>query len=139
MVQHHAIYIKIVNTNGKLQIKCAKGRETGEECHQTLFQTEIWSVVDVTAYKLLFAPVLKCTLHKRKNISYLYGYKNPDERLTLGPGDIILPQLKIWTLVGWKTQAYGLNWKSNRYHFTDAALEALTDSMLLQSFVHAMN
>ena len=139
MVHDHAIYIKISNPNGKLQIQCAKGRETDEECQQTLFQTEIWSVVDIAAYKLIFAPVLKCTLHKTNNISYLYGYKNLDERLTLGPGDKIIPQIKIWTLVGWRTKENGLNWKSNRYHFSDAALELLTDSMLFQSFVHAIN
>ena len=139
LLQDHAIYIKIYNPYGRLQIKCAKGRETGEECQQRLFQTQLWTVVDVLCYKLVFAPVLECTLHKRKNISYLYGYKNEDERLTLGPGDIIEPPFKLWTLVPWKTTQKGLNWRSNRYHFSDGALEFMTDCLFSQSFVHAIN
>ena len=123
------------NTRGKIQAKCPFGRQYGGECQQQLHKTEIWTIVDRLEYKFVYVPVLKCILHKKRNISFIYGNRNEKETFKLGPFDELVPNFKFYTMISWQTKTGTGGQMKNRYHFSEECLERLVDSILIERYV----
>ena len=96
--QHNQYKICVRNRRGRIQAKCPFGRKYGGQCFQQLHETHIWTIIDRLNYKFVYVPVLKCTLHRTHNISYIYGHRNELQRFRLGPFDELTPDFRFYTM-----------------------------------------
>lgn len=90
--------------------------------------------------QILYVPVLRCCHHPEPNISYIYGWKNEDDKFIPGHGDKFHNAVEIWTLVKFgddkdTKRDTAKSWLKQRYHVSDSFLEAFTDHFMILSLV----
>ena len=77
-----SINVSIFNQSGKLNIKCAYGKYSSEECDCQCIGYQAIPVGDTDKFYIIRSPWTKCTKHGLS--SKLYGYKDLNEKLYLG-------------------------------------------------------
>ena len=129
-----------MNKQGPIQARCGYARKNNLfGCKQRYYKTERWAIFEETYIRPTFIPTIKCCIHPKPNVSYIYGWTNEYDKFVPGIGDEIVNFQEIWTLIAWQKANHSSNksnfrnWNKARYHFSDIALESFTDNFIVQS------
>ena len=133
--KENSIKVYVQNSEySSIQGQCYEGRFTNTVCHQRHLCFEEWAIIEVLGYKRVLSQVLCCGYHKQNNISKIYGWKSDKEKYVKGLGDVVVNYYPMWTMIPFGTPPKSArNWWKSRYHFSDLALEKLTDYIILHS------
>ena len=88
---------------------------------------------DIDRFVILHSPILECICHKR--ICYIYGWKNEEERLFLGPKDKLLNAIRWYTLISYQdnNNAESVRYAfGRRYHITEKLLHVLINTVFTE-------